>query len=155
MGPIRGSYMALSQFFSTYQVDGLEQDCCISSANALEILQSWTKPSKWGFNQIVDILQWNFQLHFLEDIYQIWIQNSHHTVAWNIWLNYQGQRPEFRKRLWRVWAPLTNHTVVPWAMTWITGSADDIAPKWQQANYLYQCYDLITDVYMWNQVLTS
>ena len=26
-------------------IDGLEQDCTISIANALEILQSWTKPS--------------------------------------------------------------------------------------------------------------
>ena len=25
-------------------IDGLVQDCCISTADALEILQSWTKP---------------------------------------------------------------------------------------------------------------
>ena len=28
-------------------IDGLAQDCSNSSANALELLQSWAKPSVW------------------------------------------------------------------------------------------------------------
>ena len=35
--------------------DGLVQDCSISIANALEILQSCTKPSIYGFMQFIYI----------------------------------------------------------------------------------------------------
>ena len=37
---------------STPQFDGLLQDCNISVANALEILQSWTEPSSWYVNKM-------------------------------------------------------------------------------------------------------
>ena len=33
-----------------YKVDGLVQDCSIASALALEILWSWTKPSRWFYD---------------------------------------------------------------------------------------------------------
>ena len=33
----------------THHIDGLEQDCSNSNANALELLQSCTKPSTYGF----------------------------------------------------------------------------------------------------------
>ena len=39
----------------THQIDGLVRDCSISSAIAMEMLQSYTKPSKYE----CDILQAN------------------------------------------------------------------------------------------------
>ena len=50
------------------QVDGLVQDCSNSNANALELLQPCTKPSKCylteickdGHNGADDILKWHF-----------------------------------------------------------------------------------------------
>ena len=39
-------------------IDGLVQDCCISIANALEILQSCTKPSIFLWGQFLPLCQW-------------------------------------------------------------------------------------------------
>ena len=38
-----------------YQIDGLVQDCSISSALALEILQFYTKPSKWSLIYFISL----------------------------------------------------------------------------------------------------
>ena len=38
-----------SEMFERHQIDGLVQDCSNSIANALELLQSCIKPSKWWY----------------------------------------------------------------------------------------------------------
>ena len=40
-----------NQLQAELQIDGLVQDCSNSIANALELLQSCTKPSKYWFHQ--------------------------------------------------------------------------------------------------------
>ena len=42
-----------SQTYSVVHIDGLVQDCTNSIANALELLQSCTKPSTWYVNSTV------------------------------------------------------------------------------------------------------
>ena len=45
------------------QIDGLVQDCSISTALAIEILQSCTKPSKYRLQEFANILlSWNIVL---------------------------------------------------------------------------------------------
>ena len=38
---------------STYMTDGLEQDCSNSNTLAMELLQSWTKPSMYCYRKPV------------------------------------------------------------------------------------------------------
>ena len=65
-----------------HEIDGLVQDCSISIANALEILQSCTMPSKWTntkgfnyifhqilFNKFIKNCTWN---HILPSSRQLW-----------------------------------------------------------------------------------
>ena len=64
------------------EIDGLVQDCSNSIANALELLQSCTKPSIWWFNTLrPEQNQWHFtentfKMHFLKDIFHILIKIS-------------------------------------------------------------------------------
>ena len=44
-------------------IDGLMQDCSISSANALEILQSYTKPLTW----LVSASLWQWLMQWIPD----------------------------------------------------------------------------------------
>ena len=50
----------MTSYYSQY-IDGLVQDCCISSANALEILQSYTEPS---ICHIAHLVGQNMGYHF-------------------------------------------------------------------------------------------
>ena len=42
-----------------YYIDGLTQDCSNSIANALELLQSCNKPSKWASNELQSLVDIN------------------------------------------------------------------------------------------------
>ena len=48
----------VSSYQSIHHIDGLVQDCSNSSALAMELLQSFTKPSIWAVNFTVDVVLW-------------------------------------------------------------------------------------------------
>ena len=47
------------EMLACHQIDGIVQDCSISTANSLEILQSCTKPSKYIINLVLINPLWN------------------------------------------------------------------------------------------------
>ena len=53
------SYYNGRQVVMAYDIDGLMQDCSISSALAMEILQSCTKSSIWNIRVIIFVKKWH------------------------------------------------------------------------------------------------
>ena len=56
-------------------IDGLVQDCRISISNALEILQSCTKPSIWSLQEPADAP--SVALLGKNNVYHVHIRNHH------------------------------------------------------------------------------
>ena len=52
-----GLFICLCMIYNNLQVNGLVQNCSISIVNALEILQSCTKPSKQSFKILINMMR--------------------------------------------------------------------------------------------------
>ena len=84
MGELRGvSY----EYFERKKNDGLVQDCSNSSALAMELLQSCTKPSKWqriNSPNMVSLTLLNFFFYLRKQGYQ------HFRIWCCIWIDTLG-----------------------------------------------------------------
>ena len=81
------NWLANSGFISNY-IDGLVQDCSNSSALAMELLQSCTKPSisdsswlLWSFSWIISRTCQSFMFHVALIVYSVTFQGAVHICS--------------------------------------------------------------------------
>ena len=102
-----------------YYIDGLAQDCSNSIANALELMQSCTKPSIWFVVNLVKyILLYNFTIH--PDSLMYVLEFVHRTAmvsficSHNIMQSCCGNSTSMNKKTWLMisWLPVC--FLLPW-----------------------------------------